>query len=154
MTILVDLNTIPLSATTISTAGTIRWMSPELLFGQNGPPTRESDRYALGMVIYEVSWLRSSQKPFIHQPPGSDRPPTVSSSRGLCGGDRCAGGVSPKETRRRRVLGILWPTVAVGANVLEWVALGSTNRPRAPSLSPRCLPHLGTPECPPISSPR
>ena len=30
-------------------------MSPELLFGQNSSPTRESDNYALGMVIYEVS---------------------------------------------------------------------------------------------------
>ena len=38
--------------------GTFRWMSPELLdpdgFGSNGCPTRESDCYALGMVIYEV----------------------------------------------------------------------------------------------------
>ena len=55
MTISIDLSTIPLSATTISTAGTVRWMSPELLFGQDGPPTRESDFYSLGMVIYEVS---------------------------------------------------------------------------------------------------
>jgi len=54
MTILIDLSTIPLSATTMSTAGTVRWMSPELLLGQNSPPTSE-DRYALGMVIYEVS---------------------------------------------------------------------------------------------------
>ena len=40
---------------------TYRWMSPELLdpasFGSNGRPTREADRYALGMVIYEVGWL-------------------------------------------------------------------------------------------------
>lgn len=41
------------------TGGTIRWMSPELLhpeaFGfTNARPTRESDCYALGMVIYEV----------------------------------------------------------------------------------------------------
>ena len=43
--------------------GTVRWMSPELLdperFGMLGPegyrPTRQSDSYALGMVIYEVS---------------------------------------------------------------------------------------------------
>jgi len=34
-------------------------MSPELLFGQNNPPSRESDRYALGMVIYEVGPLHS-----------------------------------------------------------------------------------------------
>ena len=55
MTMLIDLSMIPLSATTVSTAGTVRWMSPKLLFGQNSPPTRESDCYALGMVIYEVS---------------------------------------------------------------------------------------------------
>jgi len=40
-------------------AGTTRWMSPELLdpdqFGsKDGRPTKESDCYALGMVIYEV----------------------------------------------------------------------------------------------------
>ena len=33
--------------------GTIQWTSPELL-DQKGRPTRESDCYALGMVIYEV----------------------------------------------------------------------------------------------------
>jgi len=55
MTILIDLSTIPLSATTVSSAGTVRWMSRELLFGKNSAPTRESDCYALGMVIYEVS---------------------------------------------------------------------------------------------------
>ena len=41
------------------TGGTTRWMSPELLhpeqFGSDyGRPTKESDCYALGMVIYEV----------------------------------------------------------------------------------------------------
>ena len=30
-------------------------MSPELLFEKDCQPTQESDRYALGMVIYEVS---------------------------------------------------------------------------------------------------
>ena len=39
--------------------GTIRWMSPELLdpgrFGlEDSRPTKESDSYALGMVVYEV----------------------------------------------------------------------------------------------------
>ena len=42
--------------------GTCRWMSPELLdperFGmpesENNRPTRQSDCYAIGMVIYEV----------------------------------------------------------------------------------------------------
>ena len=42
-----------------TSAGTTRWMSPELLdpdrFGPtDGRPTKESDCYALGMVIYEV----------------------------------------------------------------------------------------------------
>jgi len=38
--------------------GTYRWMSPELLFGipegEDRRPTRQSDCYSLGMVIYEV----------------------------------------------------------------------------------------------------
>ena len=55
MTMLVDLSTIPLSTTTVSSLGTVRWMSPELFSDQNPPLTRESDCYALGMVIYEVS---------------------------------------------------------------------------------------------------
>jgi len=46
--------------------GIIRWMSPELLdperFGLNGSrPTKQSDCYALGMVVYEVF---SGQIPF------------------------------------------------------------------------------------------
>ena len=47
-------------------SGTMRWMSPELLdpeqFGsKNGRPTKESDCYALGMVILEVL---TGQAPF------------------------------------------------------------------------------------------
>ena len=43
-------------------AGTTRWMSPELLDpDQRCRPTKESDCYALGMVIYEVL---SGQIPF------------------------------------------------------------------------------------------
>ena len=52
-----DLSTILLSETVVSSGGTLCWMSPELLEsppGSNGRPTRESDCYALGMVIYEV----------------------------------------------------------------------------------------------------
>lgn len=59
MTMSIDLSTIPLSATTVSSAGTVRWMSPELLFDQDSRANRESDCYALGMVVYEVSWPRS-----------------------------------------------------------------------------------------------
>ena len=46
--------------------GTTRWMSPELLFPEmfdsdDGRPTKASDCYALGMVIYEVL---TGQPPF------------------------------------------------------------------------------------------
>ena len=50
------------SLVSFTSGGTYRWMSPELLdperFGipesEGGRPTRRSDCYALGMVIYEV----------------------------------------------------------------------------------------------------
>jgi len=50
----------------VTYAGEIRWMSPELIdpdrFGfRDGRPTKESDCYALGMVVYEVL---SGQAPF------------------------------------------------------------------------------------------
>jgi len=55
---MVDLTTMFLSDTVVSSGGTFCWMAPELLdpprFGSDGRPTRESDCYALGMVIYEV----------------------------------------------------------------------------------------------------
>ena len=64
-----DLSTILLSETDVS-GGTLCWMSPELLdpksFDSGGRPTRESDCYALGMVIYEVGWLPSSQWSLTH----------------------------------------------------------------------------------------
>ena len=55
-----------ISAITRVPGGTPRWMSPELLnpesFGlKNSYPSKESDCYALGMVIYEVL---SGQVPF------------------------------------------------------------------------------------------
>ena len=50
------------SLVSFTSGGTIRWMSPELLdperFGvpesEGDRPTRQSDCYAMGMVIYEV----------------------------------------------------------------------------------------------------
>ena len=57
-----DLGTILLSESVVSSGGTLVWMSPELLNlppGSKDRPTRESDCYALGMVIYEVSRLYS-----------------------------------------------------------------------------------------------
>ena len=65
-----DLSTILISATVVSSGGTLCWISPELLDpppGSDGCPTRESDIYALGMVIYEVGWLDPSQRPLIYQ---------------------------------------------------------------------------------------
>ena len=53
-----DLGTNILSESFVTSAGTLRWMSPELLdpkrFNSNGRLTPESDCYALGMVVYEV----------------------------------------------------------------------------------------------------
>ena len=47
-----------LSSENVSSGGTACWMSPELFdpprFRSNGRLSRESDRYALGMVVYEV----------------------------------------------------------------------------------------------------
>ena len=60
----VALNTVLFSESVVSLGGTLRWMSPELLdptqFGSKGHLTRESDCYALGMVIYEVGQLQLS----------------------------------------------------------------------------------------------
>jgi serine/threonine protein kinase len=52
------------SLMSFTAGGTYRWMSPELLdpepFGVQGDrPTKQSDCYALGMVIYEVCVRRS-----------------------------------------------------------------------------------------------
>ena len=56
------------SSSSCMQGGTIRWMSPELInpeqFGfENSRPTKHSDCYALGMVIYEII---SGQLPFRH----------------------------------------------------------------------------------------
>jgi len=58
LTIVSD-STYPSTSGSSINAGTIRWMSPELLdpgqFGsEDGQPTKESDCYALGMTILEV----------------------------------------------------------------------------------------------------
>ena len=54
----------PTASSSIVGAGTTRWMSPELLYPEkfgcgDGRPTKESDCYALGMVILEVLTGRS-----------------------------------------------------------------------------------------------
>ena len=73
--VMTDLTTVLLSNTTAPSCGTIRWMSPELIyaagFGSDGLPSRESDSYALGMTIYEVSGLLSFRAPLAHPPSGT-----------------------------------------------------------------------------------
>ena len=93
-----DLSTVFLSETVVSSGGTLCWMSPELLdpqrFGSNGRPTCESDRYAVGMVIYEVSWLRMSRRPLKYSFTllGSNRSPTLPSPLRICACARCTEG--------------------------------------------------------------
>lgn len=53
-----------------TSGGSTRWMSPELLnpedFGDgDSRPTKQSDRYALGMVIYEVYLLKTALNPYV-----------------------------------------------------------------------------------------
>ena len=64
-----DLSTVFFSNSNGPSGGTLEWMSPELLDslrpGCTIRSTRESDCYALGMVIYEVSCLSLSQQTFI-----------------------------------------------------------------------------------------
>ena len=71
---LTDQSTTLLSNTADPSCGTIYWMSPELLdpagFGSDGLPSCESDRYALGMVIYEVSGSGSFCSPYPYPPSG------------------------------------------------------------------------------------
>ena len=69
--IMTDLSTVLLSNTVDPFCGTIRWTSPELLypahFESDGIPSRESDCYALGMVVYEVNrFLRSGALSLTH----------------------------------------------------------------------------------------
>ena len=66
LTIISD-STHPVTTTSSEGCGTLRWMSPELLdperFGsKSGRPTKESDCYALGMVMLEVL---TGQVPFL-----------------------------------------------------------------------------------------
>ena len=69
------------SETVDSRGGTYRWMSPELLDPEgchsDGRFTLQSDCYALGMVIYEVSVVALIvMSPRLHIP-GSDWPQTI-----------------------------------------------------------------------------
>ena len=88
------------TASTVSSyprGGTIRWMSPELLrpkgFGlEDDCPTKPSDCYALGMVVYEVL---SGQVPFhnfsiflvVHEVITGARPERPQGAKGTCFAD-------------------------------------------------------------------
>ena len=66
LTTIVSESTYPITSSSSAHGGTTRWMSPERLdpkrFGfKDGRPTKESDCYALGMVVLEVL---SGQIPF------------------------------------------------------------------------------------------
>ena len=75
--VLTDLSTVLLSNTTVPSCGTTRWMSPELLdmvhFDSDGLPTRESDCYALGMTVYEVSRFFSFRNAITYRSLGTQR---------------------------------------------------------------------------------
>ena len=104
--ITVDLDSIPLSATAVFSAGTVRWMSPELLFGKDCPPTQGSDRYALGMVIYEVSGCNyHAWFPFAYPIPGPDRSLPLPSPWPIRGGNRCTERGTSEKAASRAVSG-------------------------------------------------
>jgi len=113
-----DLST-ALSESVDSSGGTYRWMSPELLhsklYGTKCRLTRESDCYALGMVIYEVL---TGLKPFYHMPCLTFIPPVLR-------------GVRPDKPLHARTLGFsdtLWELVE-----LCW-SRTSSSRPTAGEL--------------------
>ena len=143
-----DLSMIILSESAVSSCGTLCWMSPELLdpprFGSNGRPTRESDCYALGMVIYEVSSIRSSRTSLIHPATGSYWPSAVPSRIRLHTRARCAERRASRETSRRRISGFFRHTLAVGAVVLERVEFRSTDRPATARLPFSRRSYLGS----------
>ena len=59
LTIISESTSLSVSSSSFTQGGTHRWMSPELFLPQrfgikDGRPTKQSDCYALGMVVYEV----------------------------------------------------------------------------------------------------
>ena len=69
----------PTASSSYTIGGTIRWMSPELLGLKESRPTKQSDCYAIGMVIYEVLGGRPPFTPFsnyivIHKVMDGERP--------------------------------------------------------------------------------
>lgn len=106
-------------------------MSPELLFGQDSTPTRQSDCYALGMVIYEVGWPYSLRQPSAHLSLGSDWSPTIHHLGPFAVVIAVQKGKRPKRPPNARSLGFsdaLW-----GLLVRCW-SKSSTARPTAQQL--------------------
>ena len=56
--------------------GAIRWMAPEL-FNENSRTSRESDIFALGMLIYEVLHIFLGKSILTHHPVGPRTQTTV-----------------------------------------------------------------------------
>ena len=106
-----DLSTLVLSETVVFSGGTLSWMSPELLdpprFSSDGCPTRESDCYALGLVVYEVNFALVVTIVSCSSTSGSHRSPTVQSHNCLHTCARYTKRRTSKETARRHVPGIL-----------------------------------------------
>jgi len=57
-------HSISISMTAPAWGGTIRWMAPEL-YDEKSSPSKESDIYALGMVVYEVGSVEPSDEPVL-----------------------------------------------------------------------------------------
>ena len=105
-----------LSGTINSPGGIWRWMSPELLdpeiFGSNGRLICGSDRYALGMVFYEVSLFHLLRRSLVHAF-------QVLTGLKLSYNTSCSARKAPTQASPRRVVGLLWHPLGVGAVVLE-----------------------------------
>ena len=98
-------------------------MSPELLdpprFGSDGRPTPESDCYALGMVIYEVSSLDSSSVSPVYLAAGSNWLPTIPSHVRLYPCARYNERRASGEALRRGISGLFRYTLVADTVVLE-----------------------------------
>ena len=150
LTTLVDLSATLLSITAVSSAGTFCWMSPELLdptrFGSSGRPTRESDCYALGMVIYEVSGTQSFVTMFPQlMTSGSYWPPTVPSVLRLHSCSRDTERRAPRKTSWCRIARFFPCNLGTSAVLLERGDSDPTHHRGVARLPSLRLSHLGTP---------
>lgn len=119
MSIKSDPNTTNASTNATATLGSTRWMSPELLNPEDyglttTNPTLESDMYAFGMVIYEVTFLHADIGSFIdYEKVFADVPP-FHGMRDATVIHRVLSGVRPDRPQATDVLGLtdgLWELV-------------------------------------------